>query len=197
MRSPSRGTDGPPPCAPKRKERLDPPVPQGEPGMGLDGEGRDRGDDRPLAPGRPLDGRNRHPAPGCLRSAKRAARHRTEREPDPHVERREVRPAGGSRESHSACHESAGAPQGTLEGPEQPAWPAVDRIAYPSAVAVLQGAWRTLGPVGLFVEARGAASEVGGPWPRASKTWRLRVSSTACERLRPWSTALPGSGSSA
>src|SRR2546428_837419 len=74
MRSPSRGTDGPPPCAPQRKERLEPPVPEGEPGMGLDGEGGNRGDDRPLAPGRPLDSRDRHPGPGCLRSAEPAAR---------------------------------------------------------------------------------------------------------------------------
>src|SRR2546429_1572284 len=51
--------------------------------------------------------------------SERAARRRAECEPDPHVERREVRTAGGSRESHSARHESAGASQGPLEGPEQ------------------------------------------------------------------------------
>src|SRR5206468_117780 len=142
MRSSSRGTDGPPPCAPQRKERLDPPVPEGEPGMGLDGE-------------------------------------------------------GGNRESHSARHESADASQGALEGFEQPAWPAADRITDPSAVAVLQRARRTPGPVGLLGEARGDASEVGGPWPRASKTWRPRGSSTACGTPRPWWRAPLGSVSSA
>src|SRR2546429_8415314 len=121
--------------------------------------------------------------------SERAARRRAECEPDPHVERREVRTAGGSRESHPARHESAGASQGPLEGPEQPAWPAADRIAHPSAVAVLQGARRPPGPVGIFVEARGAASEVGGPWSGASKTWHLRVFSTACGTPRPWSEA--------
>src|SRR6266567_4810906 len=197
MRSPSRGTDGPSPCAPQRKEWLDPPVPEGEPGVGRDGEGRDRGDDRPLAPGRPLDGDDWRPAPGCLRGSERAARHRTECESNPHVERREVRLAGGPRESHSAGDESADAPEGTLEGSEQPERPAADRITHPSAVAVLQGARRSPGPVGLLGEARGAAIEVGGPWPGASRNWRLRVFSTACGTPQPSSKVPPGSGSSA
>src|SRR5206468_8354364 len=62
------------PCAPQGKERIDPTVPEGESGMGRDGKGGDRGDNRPLTPGGPVDGLHRRAAQRRLWRAERTPR---------------------------------------------------------------------------------------------------------------------------
>src|SRR5881628_113355 len=116
-------TDGSHPCAPQGKERIDPTEPEGESGMGRDGKGGDRGDDRPLAPGGPVDGLHRRAAQRRLRRAERAPRDGSERDSDSLVQRDEIRAAGGSRQSDQTRHEPSDTSEGSSEGPEQPTRP--------------------------------------------------------------------------
>src|SRR6058998_3332442 len=67
----------------------------------------------------------------------------------------------------------------------------------PPTVPVLQVARRPAGGLGFLLEARGAASEVGGPWSRAWTIWRPRACSIGRGRPRVSSTTRPGSASSA
>src|SRR5438552_3499242 len=190
-------TDGSHPCAPQGKERIDPTVPEGESGMGRDGKGGDRGDNRPLTPGGPVDGLHRRAAQRRLWRAERTPRDGSERDSDPVFQRDQIRAAGGSRQSDQTRHEPSDTSEGSSEGPEQPTRPGVDRVAHPPSVPVLQVARRPALRLGLFLEARGAASEVGGPWSRAWMIWRPRACSIARGGPRLSSTTRPGSASSA
>src|SRR5256886_10267079 len=197
MRSPSRGTDGSHPCAPQGKERIDPTVPEDESGVGRDGEGGDRGDDRPLASGGPVDGLHRRTAARRLRRSERAPRDRSQRDGDPVFQGDEVHFAGRPRQPDQTSREPSDPSQGPSEGPEQPTRPRVDRVTYPPTVPVLQVARRPAGGLGFLLEARGAASEVGGPWSRAWTIWRPRACSIGRGMPRVSSTTRPGSASSA
>src|SRR5207245_2197856 len=114
--APPEETDGSPPCTPQRKERLDPTVSQGEPGVGRDGEGRDRGDNCPSLSRGSLDGFDWRAVEGRLRRPERSSRDGSERDADPIFEGDEIHAAGGSRQFDQTRGEPSNPSQGSPEG---------------------------------------------------------------------------------
>src|SRR5712691_1666713 len=184
----SEETDGPPPCAPQRQERFDPPVSEGESGVGRDGKGRNRGDDPAPAPGGLVRRDDWRAAARRVRRPERPPRHGTKRPGDLAVEGREVRAASGSREPNQARRELAEPPERARQGPEQQARTATHRVEDPSAVPLLQGSRGSAVGLGLLPQVGGTSSEVGDRWRSAWTTWRPKVFSIA--RGRPSTSSM-------